>query len=119
MTTPATAQEYEGHLPMTEQCVSDFRLHGRGIPSHMIGPVLRYFNDHIPPGGFLEAILSNDFFSFSLSFALSSMEACGRADEDNLAVLDVWAAFLYNEAPRIAHGSPEKVKAWLMPPFDA
>ena len=41
------------------------------------------------------------------------MEACGRADEKNLAALQVWAAFLYNEAPRGSYGSPEKVKAWL------
>ena len=102
--TPATAQSYEGSLPMTEQHVSDFRLHGRGIPSHMIGPVLRYFNEHIPPGSFLQAVLSNSF-----------VEACRRADNDNSMALDVWAAFLYWEAPANAHGSPEKVRAWLMP----
>ena len=103
MTTPATAQEYEGQLPMTKQQVSDFSLHGRSIPKHMIAPVLTYFNNHIPPGSFLEAVLSNKF-----------VEAVRRADEKNLVALDVWAAFLYWEAPAHTHGSPEKVEAWLI-----
>ena len=74
---------------MTGQQIRSFRAGDRrGIPEHMIGTVLRYFNDHLPPGDFLCAVLVNDF-----------MEACGRADERNLEALPVWASFLYQRGP--------------------
>ena len=31
---------------MTERQIRDFRYRGLRIPEHMIGAVLRYFNDH-------------------------------------------------------------------------
>ena len=46
---------------MTEQQIRDFRYRGLRIPEHMIGAVLRYFNDHALPGDFLYAMLENDF----------------------------------------------------------
>ena len=87
---------------MTEKQILNTRMRGQGIPHYMVGGVLRYFNEHIKPGDFLTALLENDF-----------MGACGRADDDNLAALAAWAAFLYNEAPVGSYGSPENVKAWL------
>ena len=87
---------------MTEQQIRSINMGGVRIPEHMIHATLRYFNDHIEPGGFLCALLENDF-----------IEACGRADEQNLAALPAWAALLYTVAPPISHGSPERVKAWL------
>ena len=87
---------------MTEQTINNFSYRGSHIPEHMIDAVLMYFNEHVEPGGFLYALLANDF-----------MEACARADEKNLAALPVWAVLLYNEAPIGSYGSPEKVKAWL------
>ena len=83
-------------------------MHGLCIPEHMIDAVLRYFNDHIEPGDFLCALLANDF-----------MQACGRADDQNIAALPAWAALLYNLAPSGSYGSPEKVKAWLAMGHDA
>ena len=87
---------------MTEQTINNFTFRGQHIPEHMIDGVLEYFNNHAPPGGFLGAILENKF-----------MEACVCADEKNLEALSAWAAFLYNEAPTHAYGTPEKVAAWL------
>lgn len=64
--------------------------------------ILRDYADNgIPTGGFLKACLANDF-----------MEAVGRADEDNIKVLPLIAAYIYNEIPGDCHGSYEKVKAW-------
>ena len=87
---------------MTDQQIRDFRFRGWRIPEHMILAVLSYFNDHIQPGDFLSAILVNDF-----------MLAWRSADDRNVAALQVWGAFLYNEAPSNTYGSHEKVKAWI------
>ena len=87
---------------MTEQQVRRIEMGGQHIPEHMIDAVLMYFNEHVRPGNFLCALLTNDF-----------LEACARADEKNLAALPVWASLLYNLAPIQSCGSPEKVKAWL------
>ena len=87
---------------MTEQEIRTFSFHGEYLPEHMIGAVLRYFNDHINPGNFLSWLLENNL-----------MEACCHADEKNLEALAVWASFLHCKAPLTSHGSPEKVEAWL------
>jgi len=68
----------------------------------MIEPLTRYLADHSPVGGFLTAVLKNDL-----------MEACGRADDNNISALPAYAGFLYNYAPMECYGSPEKVRAWI------
>ena len=93
---------------MTEQQIRSVYRGGRGIPEHMIYSVLAYFNDHLPPGDFLCALLANNF-----------METCLCADEQNLVALPAWAALLYNEAPSGSCGSHEKVEAWLAMRQDA
>ena len=50
--------------------------------------IVRWYNDGVPTGDFLNAILRNDF-----------MEACGIADNTNAKVLPVYAKFLYNCLP--------------------
>ena len=87
---------------MTEQQIREFSFRDEHIPEHMIGGVLRYFNDHIKPGDFLTSLLGNDL-----------REACCRADSDNLDALPTWVAFLHNEAPWNSYGSPDWVEAWL------
>ena len=90
---------------MTEEQIRTFRLHpDRRIPEHMIGALLRYFNEHILPGGFLQALLEDRF-----------LEACRRADNENFEALQVWASFLYSVSPKHSFGSPEKVEAWVNP----
>lgn len=72
------------------------------IPQHMVGGVKRYILDGIPPGGFLTALLSNDF-----------MGAAHKADDENAACLMGWARFLYNHVPGGSFGSPACFNAWL------
>jgi len=71
------------------------------IPYHMHGAIERYVLKGIPPGSFLEALLSNNF-----------MEAVGRADSDNLHALVGWAKFFYNHMPASSYGSPQNVTSW-------
>lgn len=54
------------------------------------------------PGGFLQAVICNNL-----------VEACGRADYQNLANIPAYAAWLYNDAPSACWGSHEKMHAWV------
>ena len=72
------------------------------VPEHMREGIRHYIEDGRPPGGFLRALLSNDF-----------METVGRADSINREALREWARFLYNEVPSNCHGSPKVVEAWI------
>jgi hypothetical protein len=72
------------------------------IPGHMLGGIKRYILNGIPPGGFLSALLSNDF-----------MGAIGKADEDNSNALKGWAQFLYNYGPNGCFGSPGAFSKWI------
>ena len=62
----------------------------------------RYAKDKIPTGGFLRAVLANDF-----------MEAIGRADSDNINNLYDIANYIYNNMPIACHGSYKIVDEWL------
>ncbi len=53
------------------------------------------------PGGFLSAILENNL-----------IEAVGRADSDNQKRIVEYVKYLYNQAPALCWGSPERVKEW-------
>lgn len=75
------------------------------IPPHMWNSVTRYFINHIAPGGFLTAVLSNQL-----------MEAFDRADDVNAAAMRDWCAFLYNYAPSSSYGSPELFSQWVKEP---
>jgi len=62
----------------------------------------RYVEQRVPTGSFLRAILENNL-----------KEACMRADSENIKVIPIYVSWLFNEAPGICWGSPEKVKDWL------
>lgn len=79
-----------------------YRFRGYEIPDYMMPGLTRYVEQGIEPGSFLYAVLCNDL-----------KDACGRADENNLANLPAYAAWIYNEAPAQCHGSPERVQAWI------
>lgn len=85
-----------------------YQFRGFYIPERMMDGIARYIEHGIPPGDFLTAVVSNDL-----------MEACGRADDENIANLPAYAAYFYNEAPSACHGSPEKVKDWITKHFEA
>ena len=72
------------------------------IPEYMMSGLERYITKHIEPGGFLMAVLQNDFNN-----------ACALADGWNAANLKAYMGYLNNVAPNACWGSPEKVKAWL------
>lgn len=54
-----------------------------------------------PTGSFSQAVLEHDLF-----------EACNRADDENLWVLPVIVAYVWNVLPFGCHGSPEAVREW-------
>lgn len=72
------------------------------IPARMEEPLRRYIDNGIKPGDFLTAVICNDF-----------AEICRRADDENLNNLPAYAAYFYNEAPSLAHGSKERMNEWI------
>ena len=72
------------------------------LPENMRDSMERYINDHIQPGHFLTAALSNEL-----------LETFMRADSINLYQINALVDWLYNECPHNCWGSPEKVRAWL------
>ena len=72
------------------------------VPTHTLGGIDRYINEHIEPGGFLMAVLENNL-----------REAFARADMSNREAMFDIVSYLYNEAPAACWGSPEKVHTWL------
>ena len=71
------------------------------LPEYMMGGVKLWVLEAVPPGGFLTALLKNDFLG-----------ACGQADDNNSRLLWEWAGFLYNEVPAACKGSVEAVLNW-------
>jgi hypothetical protein len=61
-----------------------------------------YLEHHIPTGGFLRSVLSNNLF-----------ESIKRADEGNLKTIHEIVEYIYNKFPTSCYGSPEKVDKWL------
>lgn len=75
---------------------------GYEIRDDMLDALNKYIEHGHPVGDFLTAVLCNDL-----------MEACGRADDENMANLPAYCAFMYNEMPPASFGSRGKVAAWL------
>ena len=69
---------------------------------HMQGSVDRYVQHGILTSRFLTALFSNDLKG-----------AFKYADEHNAAAMHRWAWFMANDMPSCAHGSSEKVSAWI------
>lgn len=85
-----------------KQELDSYRFRQWFIPERMMGGLHRYLVHRIVPGDFLTAVIQNDF-----------VEACGRADDENLANLPAYAAFFYNEAPLGSSGSKQIMVEWL------
>ncbi len=80
--------QWEGHL-------------ARAVPEYMRGGMLRWLAFGVPPGSFLEAVLSND------------LKGAVRAGDDlNQRLLTQYVIFLHNYAPSGCWGSPAKVAQW-------
>lgn len=78
------------------------RLRDSGVPAHMHDGYVLYLLHGVPPGSFLEAVLSNDL-----------REACARADTDNQRTLYQHVYFLYNYAPQSCWGDAKTITGWL------
>ncbi len=72
------------------------------LPEHIRDGMKRYVEHGIQPGGFLCAVLENNF-----------LEAFVRADSINTARMADIAAFVYSELPRECHGSQHKMTCWI------
>lgn len=72
------------------------------IPADLREAIDRYVDKGIPPGHFLQAVLSNDL-----------VEACKRADAQNKNILFEIVAYLYNYVPANCWGSEARYRAWL------
>lgn len=72
------------------------------IKPEMIGGLMRYRDNRIPPGGFLRNVLENN-----LKMAVQS------ADSENQWALCAIVNWCYNNLPAGSWGSPSAVTAWL------
>lgn len=73
------------------------------VPDHMQGAMDRYISYGIPPGSFLESVLSNDLRG-----------AVTRADNINRHRLAEIVQFLQWAAPMACWGSVEAVNGWVV-----
>ena len=72
------------------------------LPVEMRDGARDYVERGLQPGGFMLAVLRNDF-----------IDAVTRADPINRACLHDWAMWLWNEAPSKCWGSAAKVENWI------
>lgn len=72
------------------------------VRDDMVEALESYVRDGVPLGGFLKAVVCNDFAG-----------AAGKADNWNLDNLPAFGAYVYNEMPSTSHGSIEIYDAWL------
>ena len=82
--------------------MSDYRENLHMIPSHMHDAILRYIEDGIRPGSFLEAIISNDLKG-----------AFMRADHINSEHIKDFVEYMYWHTPSSCQGSQEAFENWV------
>ncbi len=80
-----------------------FTYNGQRVPVETMRGLMAYLLNGTPPGGWLTAVLCND-----LSMAVL------KADETNLKALPATVAYVYQEIPSAAWGSPQKVRTWIL-----
>jgi len=86
---------------MVERSGTDTDRMNDYIPQHLQPGLVRYLEQGIMPGSFLQAVLENKL-----------MEAFERADATSRAAIGSIVHYLYNYAPMAAWGSPERVHDW-------
>lgn len=74
-----------------------------GVPQSTKEQIDNYRDRRVPPGGFLEAVLSNNL-----------VEAALRADSDNGAALCDIVKYCYRGLPPDSWGNSEKIRSWLL-----
>ena len=78
------------------------------VPTSVLNDLDAYVYKHVPPGGFLEAVLSNNL-----------KESFGRADNNNIRAMFDIVCYIYNCVPLTCWGSYELVKSWYTPKHGA
>jgi len=73
-----------------------------GIPPRMQGGIIRYYENGIPPGDFLTAVINNDL-----------KEALGRADDENKHILFEYVLWFYNNAPMGSWGRANAMEDYV------
>lgn len=73
-----------------------------GVPELTAETLADYLYEGLQPGGFVTGVLSNDL-----------VEACLRADDENLAALRETVRFVYNAMPSQAWGSAARIREHL------
>lgn len=71
------------------------------VPPHLHEGILRYVCDGIPPGAFMNAVITNDLRG-----------AFEYGDDKSIASLHAIVAWFYNHAPSGCWGSTERMIAW-------
>ena len=77
-------------------------LYESGIPEYMHGAIVRFYENGIRPGSFLEAVIDNDL-----------REACARADDTNRRRLFDYVAWFYSYAPAGSWGFAGAVDRYI------
>lgn len=83
--------------------MSDYKraLFQRGIPEYMHGGIIRWIEQGIEPGLFLQAVFSNNL-----------METFGQADDLNRNHILAYILYLHNDAPIGCWGSLQNYHEW-------
>lgn len=76
--------------------------HCAHLPEYCREGLIDYLRYGLPPGSFLQAVLSNDL-----------AEACKRSDDYTRGALYDFVFVLYNYAPFDSWGNADRVKAWI------
>jgi hypothetical protein len=71
------------------------------IPERMCPGIVRYIEQGVIPGNFLQAIIKD-----------SLKEAVMYADDENVANIPAYVNYFYNHAPSDCWGSEETMRAW-------
>ena len=73
-----------------------------GIPGYMHGAIVRYYEEGIPPGDFLTALINNDL-----------RETFLRADDTNAQCVKSYVTWFFNQAPAGSWGHATAVENWV------
>lgn len=73
------------------------------IPPSILASIQRYVNEGVSPGHFVRAVLENNLY-----------QAVTRADDESQAALCTIVAYVVNETPSAAWGSPHAVREWIV-----
>ena len=87
-------------MKLTEKQIA--KMSEYGIPERMQGGIIRYYENRLPPGDFLTAVINNDL-----------KEAVGRADSENKVLLHAYIMWFYNQAPGGSWGYAGASDKWL------